>query len=277
MDDDGFTNWHVRLKATVKFPADAPGATMPSQISAAQSNYPMVMIIHGNGPDGGYLGYDYLLDHLAKNGFIAASIHLEPGQSGTDRARVCRRHLLILFGMFGSHAANNIGIMGHSRGGEAVVIATRLNHQESWGYNINAVISLAPTNQYTSEHFGGAWAKPYLVIYGSLDGDLGFVSDNGFELYDHAKDGLPVVTAEGKVGRGGGAVNDAAELFALRIHDPDAAGAAAVDLALPRPPSCRRARQAPGRAGRRRRGRCARRACHWAGDRRHGCARAVCR
>jgi hypothetical protein len=50
----------------------------------------------------------------------------------------------------------------------------------------NAVISLAPTNQYTFEHFGGAWAAPYLVIYGSLDGDLSGISDTGFELYDHA-------------------------------------------------------------------------------------------
>jgi len=48
------------------------------------------------------------------------------------------------------------------------------------------VISLAPTNQYTFENFGGAWACPYLVIYGSLDGDLGGISDTGFELYDHA-------------------------------------------------------------------------------------------
>lgn len=186
LDDDGFTNWHVRLKATVRFPADAPGATTAAQVSAAQPSFPLVVLVHGNGADGGYLGYDYLLDHLARNGFIAASIHLEPGQSGTDRARVLRRHLQILFGMFGTHAANNVGIMGHSRGGEAVVTATRLNQQEGWGYNLNAVISLAPTNQYTSEHFGGAWAKPYLVIYGSLDGDLGGIGNTGFELYDNA-------------------------------------------------------------------------------------------
>jgi hypothetical protein len=178
--------WHVRLKASVHFPADVPGATMASQISVAQPNYPLVIVVHGNGPDGGYLGYEYLLDHFAKNGFIAASIHLEPGENGTDRARALRRHLEILFAMFGTHVANNIGIMGHSRGGEAVVIATRLNQQEAWDYNINAVISLAPTNQYTFEHFGGAWAKPYLVLYGSLDGDLGGISDTGFELYDNA-------------------------------------------------------------------------------------------
>jgi hypothetical protein len=177
----------VPLNASVHFPADAPGATTPGQISVAQPHYPVVVVVHGNASQTtSYLGYEYLLDHLAKNGFIAASIHLQPGQTGTDRARVLRRHLQILFTMFGASAANNVGIMGHSRGGEAVVIAARLNQQEAWGYAINAVISLAPTNQYTFENFGGAWAKPFLVIYGSLDGDLGGISDTGFELYDHA-------------------------------------------------------------------------------------------
>jgi hypothetical protein len=177
----------VPIIADVRFPADAPGATMPSQISAAQPNYPVVVCVHGNsGQSLSYQGYDYLLDHLAHNGFIAASIHMQPGQTGTDRARILQNHLPIIFGMFGTQAANNIGLMGHSRGGEAVVIAARLNQQEAWGWNINAVISLAPTNQYTFEHFSGAWAKPYLVIYGSLDGDLGGIGDTGFELYDHA-------------------------------------------------------------------------------------------
>src|SRR4051794_37128594 len=44
--------------------------------------------------------------------------------------------------------------------------------------------------------------------------------------------GLPVVAAEGQVGGGGSAVNDAAELFALLVQHPDPAGAAAIDLAL---------------------------------------------
>jgi hypothetical protein len=184
--DDWGSPWHVPLKAVVYFPADIAGATSPSQISAAQPSFPLFVAVHGHGPLGGYLGYNYLLEHLAKNGFIAASIQLEPGEQGTDRAHVLRRHLQILFGQFGSSAANIIGLMGHSRGGEAVVIATRLNQQEGWGYAINGVISLAPTDQYTFEHFGGAWAEPYLVIYGSLDGDLTGISDTGFELYDHA-------------------------------------------------------------------------------------------
>lgn len=186
--DSGITYSNVPLRASVRFPSDVPGATSPAQISAASPNYPVVVIVHGNYTLGltSYLGYEYLLDHLGRNGFICASIYMQPGEEGTDRARIARRHLQILFTMFGAHAANNVGLMGHSRGGEAVVIAARLNQQEAWGYNINAVISLAPTNQYTFEHFGGAWAVPYMVIYGSLDGDLSGIGDTGFELYDHA-------------------------------------------------------------------------------------------
>src|SRR5262249_16348072 len=148
----------VPLRASMRFPADFGGATQANQISAVQASYPMIIMVHGNGHS--YQGYDYLLDHWAKNGFIAASIHLNGGQTGSDRARVLFQHLTILKNMFGSKAANNIGIMGHSRGGEAVAIAPRLNQQLGLGHAINAVISLAPTNQYTDEKIVPPWATP---------------------------------------------------------------------------------------------------------------------
>ena len=43
---------------------------------------------------------------------------------------------------------------------------------------------------------------------------------------------LPIVAAKGNVGGGGSSVHDAAELFALGIHDPDAAGAPTIDVAF---------------------------------------------
>jgi hypothetical protein len=178
--------WTTPLRASVWFPADVGGATTPGQTSASQASFPLVVVVHGNGADTGYQGYEYLLEHFAKNGFIAASIYMNVCMGGTGRARVLHKHLDVLFSLFGAHVANNIGIMGHSRGGEGVVIAARLNNQEAWGYNLNAVVSLAPTDQYTSETFAGAWAKPYLVIYGSLDGDLAENWDCGFSLYDRA-------------------------------------------------------------------------------------------
>lgn len=191
---DDYGSETVEKKAVVYFPADGPGATQPSQISSAQASYPLVVVMHGNsGATTSYQGYNYLLEHLAKNGFIAASIHLNPGMEGTGRARMLFENIGVLQGKFGSKLANNIGIMGHSRGGEAVAIAARLNHQEGLGHNINAVISLAPTDQYTNEVLGGAWATPYLVVYGSMDGDVaggwgppGSPMNTGFALYDRA-------------------------------------------------------------------------------------------
>lgn len=193
-------NRQVRMKAHVYFPADMPGVTDPAQISAAQPNYPVIVIIHGNGHD--YTTYDFLLEHFAKSGFIAASIDVRyfsggsdvHGMSGLGRANMLFPHLTVLNTKFGVKAQNNIGIMGHSRGGEAVIKAARLNQQLGLGHNINAVISLAPTDQYGSETLGGAWSTPYFVLYGSRDGDInggiwtsGYtVPMTGFALYDRA-------------------------------------------------------------------------------------------
>ena len=168
----------VRLKAHVFFPADAPGATDPAQISATKPNFPLVVIVHGNGHD--YTTYDFLLQHLAKNGFIAASIDnrylsggvLVHGMHGLGRANNFFQHLTVLKTKFGAKVRNDIGVMGHSRGGEAVVKIARLNQQRALGNNINALMSLAPTDQYGKEVLAGAFAKPYFVLYGSRDGDV---------------------------------------------------------------------------------------------------------
>jgi hypothetical protein len=73
---------------------------------------------------------------------------------------------------------NNVGLMGHSRGGDAVVRAALLNAADfaSMRYGIKAVCSVAPTD-YTghasSKNSLSSSAAPfYLVIYGALDGDV---------------------------------------------------------------------------------------------------------
>ena len=193
-DPGGFStvNTNVPMRAHVYFPTDSPGIIDPAQISGASPNYPLIVIVHGNGHS--YTSYDFLLQHFARNGFIAASIHLVANMSALGRANVFFHHMTVLNTKFGAKVQNNIGIMGHSRGGEAVLKVARLNQQQGLGHNINAVISLAPTDQYGSEVLGGAWAKPYFVLYGSRDGDVagwppyaGYTIPNiGFALYDRA-------------------------------------------------------------------------------------------
>lgn len=181
----------VPLKAMVRFPANISGATAVSEISPNQTSYPLVVIVHGQGHD--YMDYDYLLNHWAMNGFIAASIYLTNANgkmTHVDRASMLFKHLEILKTMFGTKADNNIGIMGHSRGGEGVAVAPRMNFQQELPHAINAVISLAPTDQYTDETIGGDWATPYLVVYGAMDGDVAGGSgkpwNTGFALFDRA-------------------------------------------------------------------------------------------
>lgn len=180
----------VPLRAVVWFPADAPGAITVGQVSMKQASYPLVVAVHGNswsGEAAGFRGYNYLLQHLARNGFIVASIYQNYNMGIRGRARVLRKHLQILYTLFGVRAAANVGIMGHSRGGEAVYQAAGLNIAEAWGYTIKAVVSLAPTAYNTPDTFANPWSAPFLAISVALDGDLSAPSDNGgFALYDHA-------------------------------------------------------------------------------------------
>jgi len=184
----------VAITARVYFPADSAGQTQASQISTTQLSYPMFVFVHGNGHS--YQGYNYLLEHMAKNGFIAAAIYIPGGMRGRGRAELCFKHIDRLNTTFGTKAANNIAIMGHSRGAEGVVIAALRNQSQALGHNINAVISLAPTDHYGRHTLGGTAAAPYLVIYGSMDGDVAggtstfggntIPAKTGFSLYDRA-------------------------------------------------------------------------------------------
>ncbi|GAA4725384.1 hypothetical protein GCM10023325_23960 [Sphingomonas lutea] len=192
----GFASVNVSVprKANVFFPADAPGVTSPAQISGVSANYPLIVVIHGNGHN--YTSYDFLLQHLARNGFIAASIHINSGMSGLGRANMLFEHLGILKPAFGSKLQNNIGLLGHSRGGEAVIKAARLNQQQGLGHGLNALMALAPTDQYGHETLVAPWATPHFVLYGSRDGDIkgdiytpGYTTaQTGFALYDRSAD-----------------------------------------------------------------------------------------
>ncbi|RMG21405.1 MAG: hypothetical protein D6730_18320 [Bacteroidetes bacterium] len=190
-DDDGMSE-RVERKGVVYFPADFAGATSHHQLSTAQADYPIALVLHGNSNfSNSYEGYDYLLEHLARNGFVAVSIHQKPGMGILARARLIFHHLELIFGDFGVRVRNSIGLMGHSRGGEAVSLAAKLAFQEPAlnTYNISAVIALAPTDHFRQHELRDQWAKPYLVLYGSMDGDVvgqpfqGF-RRTGFSLYD---------------------------------------------------------------------------------------------
>ncbi len=185
--DDGFP-LSVRFRGVVYFPSSVAGAISPYQMSWAQASYPMVMVVPGDGRTDNYLGFNYLLEHLARNGFIAVCVDVPYPLRVNDRATVMLRHIakvrsMFHTGLFGSRAQNNIGLIGHSVGGDAVVAAARLNQQGGLGHGITAVASLVPYDLDPVNTLQGAWSKPYLVVDGTRNG---LTDGMGFRKYDRA-------------------------------------------------------------------------------------------
>jgi Chlorophyllase enzyme len=176
------------VTATIRYPSQTSGV----DAAVAAGTFPLFVMMHGNsGYDTSYLGYDYLLDHLASHGFVAMSIYAPVGVMIETRARAILAHLAIMAqnnvdpGLFQGHIdLGNVGIGGHSRGGEAVVRAARINSAEALGWNIRAGTSIAPTDYH---HYGDP-GVPLMVIYGANDGDVAgtWPDRTGFNIYDEA-------------------------------------------------------------------------------------------
>ncbi len=181
----------VPLHGVVRFP-NGPGP------------FPLVLIVHGNHSptDPSYRGYEYLLNLLASQCMIAVSVEedfLNGGVGGEMDARgiVLLHHLQLWrewnrtpgHPFFTKVDMGNIGLAGHSRGGEAVVAATLFNgtlHTPSdppvgttshnFGFGIQSLYAIAPVD---GQFDGGPitlTAADYYVMHGTHDGD---VSDFG--------------------------------------------------------------------------------------------------
>ncbi len=191
----------VDMKAWVYYPSDGAGGV------AAGGPFPLVAILHGQQiwSIEGYKGYQYLGDLLASHGFIVASID---GRSFMNASIASRgehiREWLRRFVAMNSAGSGSIfegevdlskvSLMGHSRGGEAVVAAWEWQRvQPDSGYSIKAIISIAPVQFFgVYPTYGGAMFiqhmrdVAYMIIHGSKDGD---VSDfQGYRLYDRSAD-----------------------------------------------------------------------------------------
>jgi len=180
--------------------------------------FPLVLVAHGNHDmkDFSDPGYEYLGRHLASRGFILASLDMNfinGGIRGENDARgwLFLKHLEAWRSFngdpdnpfYGKVDMAHIGIMGHSRGGEAVGHAAafnRLTHYPddatvTWdfGFDIKAVVAIAPVDgQYQPT------SRPvplenvnYLVFHGTHDGDVS--SFSGLRMYKRIRftDGQP--------------------------------------------------------------------------------------
>jgi dienelactone hydrolase len=182
----GFEPDSFPLNARVWYPDD-PGP------------HPLVLVAHGNHNMKDYSdpGYEYLGRHLASRGFILASLdmnYINGGIRGENDARgwLFLKHLEAWRG-FNSDPENplhgrvdmgNIGIMGHSRGGEAVGHAAAFNSLSrypddatlTWdfGFDIRAVVAIAPVDgQYRpTSRLVPLENINYLLFHGTHDGDV---------------------------------------------------------------------------------------------------------
>ena len=187
------------IGSLVYHPVDEDGFLLPGPL-------PMALMVGGNGHE--YIYYEDLMTHLAAQGIVAVSLQADPSAAAAQRADVLLcglRHMVD--GWTGSTLNQQVALMGHSRGGEAAVMAAN-RHQEllSLGgpltedVEIRAVVAIAPsancangvsacftdnTTGYERHHaiLENEAARSLLVIQGSRDGD---VSGDGLRIYEDA-------------------------------------------------------------------------------------------
>lgn len=185
----------------------------------SEGTFPLILIVHGNhfAPDYSDPGYKYLGEHWASRGFVVVSVDQNflngahtnifggLGKENDARGWLLLQHLK-QWEKWNNDSINpfhakidfdNIALVGHSRGGEAVGHAAVFNELPfypddattafDFGFNIKAVVAIAPCDgQYKpSGIFTPLKDVSYLAIHGSHDADVR--SFEGTKLFDRLK------------------------------------------------------------------------------------------
>ena len=153
---------------------------------------------HGNHSpaDPSYLGYDYFQSDLAKMGFVTVSVDCNAQNGMGYSTTIIERRADLIIGaiavlqqldadptsvLFESIDFGRVGLMGHSQGGEAVVLVPEVIGLP--GVSIRSVLALAPTE-------GGATSRTprdyaFMTILPASDGDVW--PNDGAIFYDRAE------------------------------------------------------------------------------------------
>ncbi|MBN9387564.1 MAG: hypothetical protein J0I20_05875 [Chloroflexi bacterium] len=210
----GFGSNALPLNGQVWYPAPLAPANPaptgenhdPSRLKLAENSgpFPLVLLVHGNHAmlDDSTGGYAYLGELLASRGYIAVSVdeNFLNGWAFGDfnhketpvRAWLLLQHLRN-WQSWNQDAANpfyhrvdltNIGLVGHSRGGEAVALAAGFagwgkyldistEEYEALKIPVKAVVSIAPADTYRIFNQGVTLHDTdYLLLQGSHDSDV---------------------------------------------------------------------------------------------------------
>lgn len=218
-----------------RFPEDSRFRHMPVQLNGiiaappeGDGPYPVVLIIHGTHPgcpvnemsvdvwpcapeveQPNYRGFDYLISHLAAQGYVALSINANAentfgfgeGTPGERLSQLVGLHLDALveavnggenqFGveLDGRADLTNLAFFGHSRGGDGVVwLAHRDGLTEPdaaarHGYGpVKGLLLIAPTPAFTLPNGANA---PMAILLPACDGDV--ITQDGQYFYEGAR------------------------------------------------------------------------------------------
>ncbi|MGS2617826.1 poly(ethylene terephthalate) hydrolase family protein [Micromonospora sp. LZ34] len=201
----------VERRLRIVYPADP---STPRRV-AGTGRLPVAVIVHGQYTVPGTLipslnGYQSVQDELARHGIVSVSV--DTNAANLFDAKIEMRAQMVLGALDALRNLDadpssqlhrrldfdRVALMGHSRGGDAVIRAARKNsvRTASTRYGIQAVCALAPTDHA----FGHPEAVTlttsdtpfFAVVYGALDGDVAGgrgareVIGTGFRHYDRA-------------------------------------------------------------------------------------------
>jgi dienelactone hydrolase len=188
--------------------------TLPIQgrvwMPRGEGPFPLLLIVHGNHGMEKFSdpGYGYLGELFASRGIITVSVDqnflnsssanmIYPPEAGIGEENDARGWLLLKHlqqwrtwnsrsdhDLFGKVDMENLALMGHSRGGEAVAVAAVFNPLTHYpdnaaeifdfDFSLKGIIAIAPVDgQYEPRDKSKSLTDiNYLVIHGSMDGDV---------------------------------------------------------------------------------------------------------
>ncbi len=215
-DPGDATKFQLERRLRIVHPAEPAS---PNAV-AGSGRLPVVFIVHGNHASWtavrntpNHEGYTYLQEELARHGIVSVSV--DTNAANFFGSMIEMRASMVLAAMDKMRALDGtsgsrfngrldfdkVGLVGHSRGGDAVVRVAAMNRSRpaATKFDLQAVCSLAPTD------FTGTGPPPgivhtmqrtdapfFAVVYGALDGDVSgrggaeSFGGTGFRHYDRA-------------------------------------------------------------------------------------------